>query len=83
MSADVAALLDEAQQVYGDDPAARAALEGYARRLGEPLRVAVDGMVRRENPHSSMPSSVSRSPRPIPASARRSSPGTATATHLG
>ncbi len=43
---DVAELVREALRVYSDDPAARAALEGYARRLDEPLRVAVAGMVK-------------------------------------
>lgn len=41
-----AALLREALEVYGDDPQAAEALQGYARRLAEPLRVAVAGMVK-------------------------------------
>jgi hypothetical protein len=43
---DVTELVREALRVYSDDPAARSALEAYARRLGEPLRVAVAGMVK-------------------------------------
>ncbi|MHA7281121.1 dynamin family protein [Arthrobacter sp. MDT2-2] len=42
----VEALILEAVQVYDDDPALRTELEGYARRLREPLRVAVAGMVK-------------------------------------
>jgi hypothetical protein len=42
----VAGLIQEALTVYRDDAAATAALEGYARRLAEPLRVAVAGMVK-------------------------------------
>lgn len=45
-SAGVADLIEEALAVYRDDAAATAALEGYARRLAEPLRVAVAGMVK-------------------------------------
>ncbi|MGN8129583.1 dynamin family protein [Paenarthrobacter sp. 22069] len=41
-----AALLREALEVYGDDPQAADALQGYAQRLAEPLRVAVAGMVK-------------------------------------
>jgi hypothetical protein len=44
--AGVADLIEEALEVYRDDAAATAALEGYARRLAEPLRVAVAGMVK-------------------------------------
>ncbi|MCU1516919.1 MAG: GTP-binding protein [Pseudarthrobacter sp.] len=44
--AGVADLVRQALAVYGDDPAAAAALEGYARRLAEPLRIAVAGMVK-------------------------------------
>jgi hypothetical protein len=44
--AGVAELVQEALAVYRDDAAATAALEGYARRLAEPLRVAVAGMVK-------------------------------------
>jgi hypothetical protein len=46
MGAAAAGLVRDAVEVYGDDPAARTALEGYARRLQEPLRVAVAGMVK-------------------------------------
>ncbi|MHA7264204.1 dynamin family protein [Arthrobacter sp. TMN-37] len=46
MGAAAAALVRDALEVYGDDPAARDALEAYARRLEEPLRVAVAGMVK-------------------------------------
>jgi hypothetical protein len=46
LSEAVAGLLRDALEVYGDDPAVRTALEGYARRLQEPLRVAVAGMVK-------------------------------------
>lgn len=42
----VADLVDDALEVYGNDRVARTALEGYARRLQEPLRVAVAGMVK-------------------------------------
>lgn len=45
-SAGVADLIQEARAVYRDDPVAAEALEGYARRLAEPLRVAVAGMVK-------------------------------------
>ncbi|TPV52438.1 GTP-binding protein [Pseudarthrobacter phenanthrenivorans] len=39
-------LVRAALEVYRDDPAASAALQGYARRLSEPLRVAIAGMVK-------------------------------------
>ncbi len=39
-------LVQEALEVYREDPAAVAALQGYARRLAEPLRIAVAGMVK-------------------------------------
>ncbi|WP_210481206.1 dynamin family protein [Naasia sp. SYSU D00948] len=39
-------LLDRALQVYAGDPVAVARLEGHRRRLHEPLRVAVAGMVK-------------------------------------
>ncbi|HEY8702740.1 MAG TPA: dynamin family protein [Arthrobacter sp.] len=42
----VADLVEQALAVYGDDAAAVAALDGYARRLAEPLRIAVAGMVK-------------------------------------
>lgn len=42
----VHSLVRAALHVYGDAPAQRAVLEGYARRLDEPLRVAVAGMVK-------------------------------------
>lgn len=44
--AGVADLIEEALAVYRDDPAAVAALEGFAGRLAEPLRIAVAGMVK-------------------------------------
>ncbi|BAS10721.1 isoniazid-induced protein IniC [Arthrobacter sp. Hiyo4] len=46
ISAGVADLIQDALLVYADDPAAAAALETYARRLSEPLRLAVAGMVK-------------------------------------
>lgn len=42
----IRALVREAIRVYGDVPVQRAVLERYARRLDEPLRVAVAGMVK-------------------------------------
>jgi hypothetical protein len=42
----VADLVEQALEVYKDDPAAVALLQGYARRLEEPLRIAVAGMVK-------------------------------------
>lgn len=42
----VEGLLQEALEVYADEPTVRAELETYARRLQEPLRVAVAGMVK-------------------------------------
>ncbi|WP_370276028.1 dynamin family protein [Georgenia sp. SYP-B2076] len=39
-------LVREALEVYADDPDITALLEGYARRLEEPLRVAIAGMVK-------------------------------------
>lgn len=39
-------LLRQAIEAYADDPDARRALEGYQRRLAEPLRVALAGMVK-------------------------------------
>ena len=39
-------LVQEALEAYREDPAAVAALQGYARRLAEPLRIAVAGMVK-------------------------------------
>lgn len=39
-------LLRQALQAYADDPDARRTLEGYERRLAEPLRVALAGMVK-------------------------------------
>ncbi len=45
-TAGAADLVQEARALYHDDPAAMAALDGYARRLGEPLRIAVAGMVK-------------------------------------
>jgi hypothetical protein len=43
---EVRALLDAAAEEYRDDPTARAVLEEHARRLDEPLRVAIAGMVK-------------------------------------
>ena len=40
------ALLEAAADEYRDDPAAVAQLDGHARRLREPLRVAIAGMVK-------------------------------------
>lgn len=40
------ALLQDALALYNDDPIATAALQGYATRLSEPLRIAVAGMVK-------------------------------------
>jgi len=42
----VADLILDAVAAYRDDPAAAAALESYAVRLAEPLRIAVAGMVK-------------------------------------
>ncbi|MFC0678271.1 dynamin family protein [Lysobacter korlensis] len=42
----VADLVEQAKEVYADDAEARAALASYARRLDEPLRVAIAGMVK-------------------------------------
>lgn len=42
----VVGLVAEAIGIYGDDPLLRNELEGYARRLDEPLRIAVAGMVK-------------------------------------
>lgn len=39
-------LVAAALEVYGDDPAASDALKGYGRRLSEPLRIAIAGMVK-------------------------------------
>ncbi|WP_346769028.1 dynamin family protein [Crystallibacter degradans] len=39
-------LLRQAIEAYADDPDTRRALEGYQRRLAEPLRVAIAGMVK-------------------------------------
>ncbi|PNI09372.1 GTP-binding protein [Arthrobacter sp. AFG7.2] len=44
--AGAAALVQEALKVYGDDPASAALLRGYSRRLTEPLRIAIAGMVK-------------------------------------
>ena len=41
-----AGLVQEALKVYGDDPVAAGALHNYARRLAEPLRIAIAGMVK-------------------------------------
>jgi hypothetical protein len=45
-SAAVAELLRDAIAIYHDDPVAREALNNHARRLDEPLRIAVAGMVK-------------------------------------
>jgi hypothetical protein len=45
-SSAVAELVHEAIDVYGDDPVSVSTLDGYARRLDEPLRVAIAGMVK-------------------------------------
>lgn len=45
-STEVADLVREALKICSDDPIARKALESYALRLEEPLRVAVAGMVK-------------------------------------
>ncbi|HJX86248.1 MAG TPA: dynamin family protein, partial [Gemmatimonadales bacterium] len=42
----VTELIRDAIEVYDDDPIAREALLSHARRLEEPLRVAVAGMVK-------------------------------------
>lgn len=44
--AGAAGLVQEALETYADDPASVAALQGIARRLAEPLRVAIAGMVK-------------------------------------
>lgn len=44
--ADVTALVDDAREAYAGDGVASAALDGYDRRLREPLRLAVAGMVK-------------------------------------
>lgn len=43
---DAAELVREAQLLYADDPAALDVLDDLERRLGEPLRVALAGMVK-------------------------------------
>ena len=45
-TAGAAALIREALEAYADDPDAVQALQGYAQRLAEPLRIAVAGMVK-------------------------------------
>ncbi|MFP5313206.1 MAG: dynamin family protein, partial [Actinomycetes bacterium] len=45
-TAGTAALIREALQVYGGDPQATEVLQAHARRLAEPLRIAVAGMVK-------------------------------------
>jgi len=45
-TAGAAELIREALEVYGDDPQAVQALQAYARRLAEPVRIAVAGMVK-------------------------------------
>lgn len=46
LGADVRALVTDAVDVYGDDDDARLMLTAVARRLDEPLRIAVAGMVK-------------------------------------
>jgi hypothetical protein len=46
LDADAEALLDTAAEVYGDDPAATAVVAELQRRLREPLRLAIAGMVK-------------------------------------
>ena len=45
-TAGAAGLVREALEVYADDPQAVQELQGYARRLAEPLRIAIAGMVK-------------------------------------
>lgn len=44
--ADISDLVDQARELYDDDPAAVEVLDAYSRRLREPLRLAVAGMVK-------------------------------------
>ncbi|TLM84627.1 dynamin family protein [Pseudarthrobacter sp. NamE5] len=44
--AGAAGLVQEALETYADDPAIAAVLQGMARRLAEPLRIAIAGMVK-------------------------------------
>ncbi|TLM72854.1 dynamin family protein [Pseudarthrobacter sp. NamB4] len=44
--AGAAGLVQEALETYADDPATSAKLQGMARRLAEPLRIAIAGMVK-------------------------------------
>lgn len=44
--AGAAGLVQEALKTYGDDPVAAGMLHTYARRLAEPLRIAIAGMVK-------------------------------------
>ncbi|MDN3497419.1 dynamin family protein [Planococcus sp. APC 4015] len=46
MTGDIGGLLDDARDLYADDAAASELLERYDRRLREPLRLAVAGMVK-------------------------------------
>lgn len=46
IASDVRSLVADALDVYGDDERARALLTDLARRLDEPLRVAIAGMVK-------------------------------------
>ena len=43
---DVADVIEAAHVLYADEPATSAVLDGYGRRLREPLRVAVAGIVK-------------------------------------
>ncbi|WP_375385881.1 dynamin family protein [uncultured Microbacterium sp.] len=44
--AEVTAVVDTARELYADDPASAAVLDGFRSRLREPLRLAVAGMVK-------------------------------------
>lgn len=44
--AGAASLVQDALKAYADDPVAAAQLQAYARRLAEPLRIAIAGMVK-------------------------------------
>ncbi|PJJ63489.1 dynamin family protein [Compostimonas suwonensis] len=45
-STPLSVLLRDAIEVYADDPKARDILKGYQARLGQPLRIAIAGMVK-------------------------------------
>ena len=44
--AGAAELIRDTLEAYRDDPEAAGMLQGYARRLAQPLRIAVAGMVK-------------------------------------